>query len=79
MWHYVYILQNERGYHYVGLTNDIDDRLMRHNRGEIPSTAKYKPWKIRHFAAFDSREKAAKYERYLKSGSGRTFRQRHLL
>jgi hypothetical protein len=34
---------------------------------------------ICHFVAFESREKAAEYEKYLKSGSGRTFRQRHLV
>src|SRR3989344_9430761 len=79
MWHYVYILQNERGRHYIGLTDNIDDRLSRHNRGEIPSTNKYKPWKIIHFATFLTREKAAAYEKYLKSGSGTTFRQRHLI
>jgi len=79
MWHYVYILQNERGYKYVGLTDDIDDRLARHNREEIPSTSKYRPWKMIHFSAFEMRKKAAEYEKYLKSGSGRTFTQRHLI
>lgn len=78
MWHYVYILQNEKGRFYVGLTDDIVDRLSRHNRGEINSTTKYKPWKICHFSAFESRKKAAEYEQYLKSGSGREFRRRHL-
>ncbi|MFH1444551.1 MAG: GIY-YIG nuclease family protein [Candidatus Peregrinibacteria bacterium] len=79
MWHYIYILQNERGQQYVGLTDDVDDRLARHNRGEIPSTAKIRPWTLLHFAAFPTREKAAAYEKYLKSGSGTTFRQRHLV
>ncbi|MDD5055126.1 MAG: GIY-YIG nuclease family protein [Candidatus Peribacteraceae bacterium] len=79
MWHFVYILQNEHGRQYVGLTDDVEDRLARHNRGEVPSTAKYTPWSLLHFSAFRSREKAAAYERYLKSGSGTTFRQRHLM
>ncbi|HBH20305.1 MAG TPA: hypothetical protein DEB30_00890 [Candidatus Peribacter riflensis] len=78
MWHYVYILQNERGKQYVGLTDNVEDRLGRHNRGEIQSTAKYRPWSVIHFAAFPSRDKAAIYEKYLKSGSGTTFRQKHL-
>ena len=79
MWHYVYILQNEKRCNYVGLTDNVEDRLIRHNRGEISSTSKYGPWNIIHFSAFVTREKAAAYEKYLKSGSGRTFRQRHLI
>ena len=79
MWHYVYVLQNERGYQYVGLADDLKQRIDAHNRGEMPSTAKYKPWKIVNFTAFPAREQAAAYERYLKSGSGTTFRHKHLV
>ena len=79
MWHYTYIIENPKGYQYVGITDDLDDRLERHNRGEIPSTAKYRPWQLMNFTAFPIREQAAAYEKYLKSGSGTTFRQRHLV
>ena len=78
MWHYVYILRNERGYQYVGLTEDVEQRLIKHNQGTIPSTAKYKPWKVVNFTAFPTREQAAQFEKYLKSGSGTMFRFRHL-
>ncbi len=78
MWHFTYIIENPRGYQYVGITDDLDDRVERHNRGEIKSTAKYKPWKIVNFTAFPTRKQAAEYEKYLKSGSGTTFRYRHL-
>ena len=78
MWHYTYVLENQKGYQYIGLTDDLDDRLMRHNRGEISSTAKYRPWQIINFTAFPTREQASAYERYLKSGSGTTFRHKHL-
>ena len=78
MWHYVYILENEHSKHYVGLTDNVNRRLAEHNRGKISSTAKYCPWKLAHFAGFPDRKKAAEYERYLKSGSGRSFRKRHL-
>jgi len=79
MWHYVYVLENKQGRQYVGLTDNVDDRVARHNRGEIPSTAKYRPWDIVHFSALRTRTKAASYEKYLKSGSGTTFRHRHLV
>jgi len=77
MWCYVYILENGNGKHYVGLTADLDDRLARHNRGEVSSTAKNAPWKLLQFSAFLSRKKAAEFEKYLKSGSGTEFRRRH--
>jgi len=78
MWHFVYILENQFGKHYVGITDDVERRLDEHNHGKISSTAKYRPWKITHFAAFLERKMAAEYELYLKSGSGRSFRERHL-
>ena len=79
MWHYTYILENNRGYQYVGITNDLKDRISRHNRGEISSTSKYKPWKLINFTAFPTREMAADYEKYLKSGSGTHFRHKRLV
>jgi len=78
MWHYVYILENSSAQHYVGLTDNIRERLAKHNRGEVPSTAKYIPWKLCHFSAFPTRAQAASYEKFLKSGSGREFRKRRL-
>lgn len=77
--HFVYILKNKRGKKYVGCTDDLNDRLARHNRGEVPSTARFIPWHIVHYAAFPDQKKAYDYERYLKSGSGRSFVERHLL
>jgi len=78
MWHYTYILENKSGFQYVGLTDDLEDRIARHNRGEIPSTAKYKPWNMVNFTAFPTRKQASEYEKYLKSGSGTAFRHKHL-
>lgn len=46
MWYYVYILQNQEGRQYVGFTQNIHARLLRHNSGEVLSTAKFKPWTI---------------------------------
>jgi len=77
--HFVYILRStahpER--HYTGLTEDLESRLAKHNRGEVSHTSKYRPWQIEVAIAFRSREKAAEFERYLKSGSGRAFAERH--
>ncbi len=72
---YVYILQSlsdpER--FYEGITGDLDTRLKQHNAGEVFHTAKYKPWKIKNYFAFEDHKKAYMFEKYLKSGSGRAF------
>jgi putative endonuclease len=44
--------------HYVGLTEDLKDRLRRHNAGEVAYTAKYRPWKVQVAVAFNDQSKA---------------------
>ena len=77
--HYVYILRSEAHPEqtYVGLTDDLKARLAKHNEGGSPHTAKYRPWTVETAVSFTSREKAAAFEAYLKSGSGHEFRRRH--
>ena len=77
---YVYILQSEANpdRFYVGLTDDLRDRLRRHNAGEVPHTRKFRPWRIKTAVAFTHREQAAKFERYLKTASGRAFAKKRL-
>ena len=77
--HYVYRLVslNNTERHYVGLTDDLKLRLERHNNGEVSHTAKRRPWRIDSAQAFTERDKAAKFEAYLKSHSGREFAKRH--
>ena len=78
--YYVYILESEAGgeHFYVGLTEDLKERLPKHNAGHVPHTAKYRPWKIKTAVAFADREKALDFERYLKTGSGRAFARKRL-
>ncbi|MET4802016.1 GIY-YIG nuclease family protein [Bradyrhizobium sp. LB11.1] len=75
---YVYILQSLDGEHfYVGITDDLRARLVKHNAGEVPHASKYGPWRIRTYFAFDDTARAVAFERYLKSGSGRAFAKKH--
>lgn len=53
-------------------------RLVKHNEGGSPHTAKFKPWKLVAYIAFQDKEKAAAFEQYLKSGSGHAFANKHL-
>jgi predicted GIY-YIG superfamily endonuclease len=77
---YVYTLQSEANpdRFYVGLTDALQERLRKHNAGEVSHTAKFKPWFIKTAIAFRDRERVAAFETYLKSGSGRAFARKHL-
>ena len=63
---------------YTGLAQDLRARLGQHNAGEVTHTAKFMPWTLVQYSAFPDRAKAAAFERYLKTGSGRAFALRHL-
>ena len=62
---------------YVGLTSDANRRLADHNAGKCPHTAKNRPWAQHVVIAFQDEQRAIRFERYLKSGSGRAFAKRH--
>ncbi len=78
--YYVYLLESEddEEHFYVGFTEDLKERLLKHNEGSVPHTAKYRPWRIKTAVAFADREKALDFERYLKTGSGRAFAKKRL-
>lgn len=69
----VYILKCSDGTYYVGCTNDINDRLSRHEKGDIKYTSSRLPIKVVHQSVFFDKYKAYEFEKYLKSGSGRAF------
>jgi hypothetical protein len=50
----------------------------RAQRGSCIHTAKYRPWTIDVVIEFPEERRAVVFERYLKSGSGVAFAQRHL-
>jgi len=76
---YVYLLEsvNHPQQHYVGITANLKGRLKDHNAGKSPHTAKHKPWKLVVGICFDNDDSAVGFERYLKSGSGQAFANRH--
>jgi predicted GIY-YIG superfamily endonuclease len=77
---YVYVLHSEAdsSRFYTGCTDDLRARLIRHNRGDVPHTSKWKPWRIKTYVGFSDRERARTFEKYLKSASGRAFLKKHL-
>ncbi|HUU28396.1 MAG TPA: GIY-YIG nuclease family protein [archaeon] len=77
--HYVYILvsESEEARHYTGLTDNLEIRIKAHNTAQVPHTSKFRPWRIETAIAFRTRVKAAEFERYLKTHSGRAFSAKH--
>jgi predicted GIY-YIG superfamily endonuclease len=77
---YVYILRSLQhpDRHYVGVTNDLRARLVKHNAGQVSHTSKYAPWSLKTYVAFSDEGKAFAFEKYLKSASGRAFAKKRL-
>lgn len=77
--YYVYILHCVNDRYYVGCTAHLPRRLDRHSRGMVHYTKDKLPIQCILSVGFLDRYKAYAFEKYLKSGSGRAFMQRHLL
>ena len=77
---YVYLLRSVPNptQRYIGMTDNLKGRLEDHNAGKSSHTSKYKPWKIVVAVRFEDDSKAIAFEKYLKSGSGHAFTNRHL-
>lgn len=78
--YYVYLLESviDSSRRYVGFTaKGVPERLQEHNAGKSTHTNKHKPWKCIVFMAFECKEKAEKFEIYLKYGSGHAFANKH--
>lgn len=67
----VYILQsliNSR--YYIGHTNDIADRLKRHNSGQVKYSSKCVPWKIIYIEKYKTKSEAYRREMEIKKYKG---------
>lgn len=56
---------------YVGFTQNVQRRLLEHNRGETKSTKGYRPWELIYTEEVETREEARNLEKYYKGGSGK--------
>jgi len=63
--------------HYGGVSSDPDERLRWHNEGHRGYAVAYRPWSIEVSIEFPTESQALRFERHLKSGSGRAFTKRH--
>ncbi|HEX7780846.1 MAG TPA: GIY-YIG nuclease family protein [Vicinamibacterales bacterium] len=75
----VYILksQSNAASYYTGVTSHVPSRLAAHNTGQCRYTASGRPWDVDVVIEFSDEGRAVRFERYLKSGAGSAFAQRH--
>ena len=80
MKYHVYIIRSKHsGKTYTGFTSDLSGRIKQHNSDSSTYTKGKGPWELVWFAAFETREKALDFEKYLKSGSGYAFARKRLI
>jgi predicted GIY-YIG superfamily endonuclease len=75
----VYILRSDANpsRFYTGLTSDVSARLEWHNHGPCGVTTANRPWSLVVSFEFATERAARRFEKYLKTGSGRAFSKRH--
>ena len=72
--YYTYAIASlKRQYIYIGLSQNIQQRLAYHNLGYNRTTKPYRPFKLIYLKKFDSRMDARNHEKLLKTTSGRKF------
>jgi len=71
---YVYVINSQDDTkRYIGQTNDLHQRVARHNSSKYGYTRQGRPWNLVYSETFETRAEAMRRERFLKSGKGRKF------
>ncbi len=77
--YYVYLLKLSNNDIYTGSIKDLKQRVADHQEGKNISTKPFRPIELIYYCAFPAKTQAIKFEMYLKSGSGKAFRNKHLI
>jgi len=77
--YYVYVLrsQKDRDF-YVGYTKDLEERVKKHNKGEVKSTKKRIPLELVYYEACINQKDALHREKYLKTSWGKRYLRNRL-
>ena len=75
--YFVYILKSKKtSKHYIGYTNNLEERLRYHNCGKTKSLIKHIPLEILKFEEYYTLDEARRRERQIKSyKSGEAFKK----
>jgi len=72
--YYTYVLKSYRDLKlYIGWTDDLSSRFIKHQKGLVLSTKNRRPFKLVYYEACLSKEGAIKREKQLKTGFGRKY------
>ena len=78
--YYTYILKSKKtGNLYKGWTKNLKERLKTHETIPGHTDKTDGPFELKWYCCFNDKYKAIKFEKYLKSGSGRAFINKHLI
>ena len=58
---------------YVGMTENLKERFISHNKGYVKSTKRFAPFKLFYSEDCENGQEARKREKFLKSTSGKRF------
>lgn len=73
----VYIIKSKiKDWTYVGITKNLEKRIIAHNNGKVLSTRKYKPLELKYFEKVEDYKSARKLEKYYKSNAGKEYLRR---
>lgn len=64
--YYVYVLQDDNNYTYVGYSSNLRNRLKSHQMGTTVTTAKFANPKLIYYEAYETEKKAREREKKLK-------------
>jgi len=78
--HHVYILKSLKDESlYVGSSENVKKRLAEHNSGIARYSRTKRPYVLKWFCTFPTKQQALMFEKYLKHGSGFAFARKHLI
>ena len=74
MSYFVYIIHSQKdGSYYVGSTQDVSQRLERHNQGRSKYTKSKRPWRLVYQEEHPDRSSAVKRENEIKGRKSRQY------
>lgn len=77
---FVYVIQSEiDATYYVGMSQNVQERLHQHNAGKSKYTSGHRPWKLIYMEEAGTSLNARKREKYFKSAAGKKHLQKLLI
>ncbi len=77
MSYYVYILKSQAdGSYYIGSTQNLQNRIERHNQGRSKYTKSKRPWNLVYSEEYPDRSRAVQRENEIKKRKSRNYIER---